>query len=292
MNNKIFLLFWLVIATLTLHAQEQEDTDEAPATPVETKRWQLHFGIGMNIGVNGLPSQVANQLAVYEGYLSSVTQMRGLPLGASFFTGFGYRFANTDHSMGFEFGLGIHNDGGRARVTLGNDSDNIPGYVYDGFIGTAGEASALMSFIQDVYPGLGTINTMKGQYLDPKFRLYYRYNRPNWTIQTGLGLGFLIPFNYFAYPSKMHADYSFGVEGGEGLFNMGWKNQLNQGPITAARIPFPLVMRNGYVMMRAIQPLVDLHLRASFKNYYFDVSYSTEFRFINHIKLGMGILFQ
>lgn len=38
----------------------------------------------MNIGVNGLPSQISNDLAMKEGFLSAVGTMRGLPLGASF----------------------------------------------------------------------------------------------------------------------------------------------------------------------------------------------------------------
>jgi hypothetical protein len=281
--TKPLMLVMFLLGGTQVYAQEETSSQS-------TSRWEAHIGIGLNIGANGLPSQVANGLAQKEGYITSVTDMRGLPLGASIFSGFGYRFAGGNHSMGFEWSIGIHNDGGRARVTLGDDPANIPGYVFDGARG-AGQLTNLFASIQDTYAGLSTLNTMKGQYLDPKFRVYYRYRQPSWKIQTGLGLGLLIPFNYFAYPSKIRSDYTLPTDRQTSLFDMGWTTALAQGPITVARIPFPLARRDGTVMMLAIQPLLDLHVRASYKNYYLDVTYSTEFRHIHHLKIGLGMLF-
>lgn len=141
--------------------------------------------------------------------------------------------------------MGIHNDGGSARVTLGDDPANIPGYVFDGTIGAMGDSAGMLGmakmFIPMIYPGMSTINTMKGQYLDPKLRVYYRYNKETWNIQAGMGLGFLIAMNYFAYPSKVRSDYTFSedLENAEMLFDFGWASAMSQGPITATRIPFP-----------------------------------------------------
>ncbi|NIZ46887.1 hypothetical protein PVA44_03575 [Entomospira nematocerorum] len=277
-----------------------QESDNSANDDTTTNNWESHVAIGLGIGANGLPSQISNSLAQKEGFISKVGSMKGLPLGVNFMGGFGYRINGSSHSVGFEFSLGFNNDGGSARVTLGDNPSNIPGYVFDGTaasvdpIGVTGGAVGTMFVpgILEIYPGLSTVNTMKGQYLDPKFRVYYRYRKATWNIQTGLGLGLMIPLNYFAFPSKKKSDYVLADRPYiEELFNTGWKMPYTQGAITSTRIPFPLKMRDGTVMMRSFQPLLDIHIRASYQNYYIDVTYATEFRYIHHLKIGLGVQF-
>ncbi|NIZ40618.1 hypothetical protein PVA45_03710 [Entomospira entomophila] len=291
----LFAIFALLISPVMSQESQKNSEESQPQS-----NWETHVGIGLGIGANGLPSQISNSLAQKEGFISKVGSMKGLPLGVNIMGGFGYRFKGTNHSLGFEFSLGFNNDGGSARVTLGDNPSDIPGYVFDGTaasvdpIGIPGGAVGTMFVpgILAIYPGLSTINTMKGQYLDPKFRVYYRYRKPTWNIQTGLGLGFMIPLNYFAYPSKKKSDYILADRPDiQGLFDAGWTMPYTQGAITSTRIPFPLKMRDGTVMMRAFQPLLDIHIRASYRNYYLDLTYATEFRYIHHLKIGLGVQF-
>lgn len=292
--NKLLLIsFTLLFILLSVQISAQENNEEQVLKSTSHGSWETHAGLGVFLGVNGLPSQISNALAIKEGFLKNVSNARGLPIGASVFAGAGYRINNSSHSIGLELGIGFHQDGGSAQVTLGDDPKNIPGYVFDALIGTIGtaEASVLFSGVQSVYPGLITINTMKGYYLDPKLRVYHRYRKVNWSIQSGIGLGLVIPTNYFAYPSKIKEDFILRDDISEAGFNQGWKLAFGQGPMTTTRIPFPLVMRDGTVMMRAIQPLADFNIRAGYRNYFLDLGYSTEFRYIHHVKIGLGVQF-
>lgn len=294
-NKNLLLSLVLLFSSLNMQIVAQENNEESLTS--SRGSWEVHAGIGMFLGVSGLPSQISNNLAMKEGFLQNVSNASGLPIGASLFTGFGYRFKDSPHSTGLELGVGFHQDGGRAQVTLGDNPENIPGYVFESLMGSIGypEFAVPMFFtITQMYPGLTTTNTMKGYYLDPKIRVYHRYRKPNWNIQSGIGLGLIIPTNYFAYPSKIRGDFIFGEDDGNGIeasFDHGWKHWMGQGPITTTRIPFPLVMRDGTVMMRAVQPLADFNLRAGYRNYFLDVAYSTEFRHIHHVKIGLGIQF-
>jgi hypothetical protein len=284
----LLIFFWL-----PLHADD--DNLLNASTQDNLNKWETHIGMGLNFGVLGLPSQVANALAVKEEYLHTVSEPLGLPFGINFFTGFGYKVSQSS-SLGLEFGAGVHMDGGNARVLLGDtleDGNRIPGYVYDLFYGNypdaRGNGSNFDPFgiafraLPSTYQWLSTVNTMKGFYLDPKVRVYYRYSKSRWNIQTGVGAGLIIPFNYFAYPSKNPQDYQKGGS----TFDLPW--ELSQMYLLPVRVPFPLMMRDGTNMMKAFQPVADFHVRATLYHVHLEVGYSTNFAYVHHLKLAVGM---
>lgn len=305
MNKHLLLKFLsaLLLVASSLHATEGDDTDRDDLFNVLAQgnmdKWETHIGVGFNFGVMGLPSQVANDLALKEEYLHTVSEPLGLPFGINFFTGFGYK-VDAHSSMGLEFGGGIHMDGGNARVLLGDtmeDGNRIPGYVYDLFFGNYPDDRAALTpwplsqniftiglgQLPSTYQWMSTVNTMKGFYLDPKVRVYYRYAKKRWHLQTGVGAGLLIPFNYFAYPSKDPTDYQKGGSS----FDLPW--ELSQMYLLPVRVPFPLVLRDGSSMMKSFQPVMDFHLRATLYHLHLEIGYSTNFLHIHHLKLAMGI---
>ncbi len=288
----------IILSCLPLRASEGTDLFNVLAQGTMNK-WETHIGVGVNFGIMGLPSQIANNLALKEEYLHTVSEPLGLPFGINFFTGFGYKVTQTS-SIGLEFGTGIHMDGGNARVLLGDtieDGNRIPGYVYDLFFGNYPDErsggsnpwdpgpvfNTGLQALPSTYQWLSTVNTMKGFYLDPKVRIYYRYSRPRWHLQTGIGMGLIIPFNYFAYPSKDPLDYQKGGSS----FDLPW--ELSQMYLLPVRVPFPLVLRDGTSMMKAFQPVADFHLRATLYHVHLEVGYSTNFVHVHHLKLALGI---
>jgi hypothetical protein len=243
---------------------------------------EANAGIGFSVSAAGNPSQVSNALAQKESYLSNVTDMAGLPFGVSAFVNLGYRI-NQNHKAGFEFALGYSTDGGAARVFMGS---SLPAYALDGSVGTESDPD-IVAFMKQIYAGLSTKNTMKGNSIDPKLRAFYRYDSDKiWSIQVGLGAGLIIPFGYYAYPSRNVADYEKdGQPGIGGAVVWAYPYALN-----AVQIPFPLVMTDGTTMMRALQPVADLNIRVGLGRYfYFEGSYATEFHYIHNVKIILGL---
>lgn len=285
-QQKIFVLIALSAALTPLAAQQK------------SRGWEAHAGAGMVFGVNGLPSQVSNTLAGNDNYLSNVSKMQGLPFGGTLLGGFGYKI-DAVNSFGLEASLGLNADGGRARVTMG---DNLPAYAIDAFLDAMGLMGAKydfatlkasdLSMLTGMYKALSAYNTMKGYYLDPRLRAYYKADFKTWRLQAGAGLAVLIPFNYFAFPSKDHGDYTWGPENPQGsmLWNAFWNSGMAQFPIRPAHVPFPLRTLNGVYYMQNLQPLFDLSLRASLSHYFLDVAYATEFKHIHHVKISLGAL--
>ncbi len=288
--NKHFILSLILASCVFAPVQAQSDDNLFDLLAQSREdQWETHIGFGLNFGFLGLPSQVANALAVKEGYLTAVTEAKGLPMGMNIFTGFGYKVTPST-SMGLEFGAGIHMDGGKARVQLGDtlaDPNSIPGYVYDLIFGNAPSffIPPALGSTPAMYQWLSTMNTMKGFYLDPKVRIYYRYTQPKWHIQTGVGAGLIIPFGYYAYPSKDPHDYKkFGATS-----PISWP--MSQIYLMPVRIPFPLMLRDGTSMMKAFQPVADFHVRTAYKLGYLELGYSTNFMYVHHMKLAIGVNF-
>lgn len=286
---KIFSWALCVFPALTLGAQEAFQ-----------RGWESHAGIGMSIGASGLPSQMANEVAKTDKFLSNISQQQGLPIGATLFFGLGYKVSEVS-SFGVESSLGFTSDGGKARVTMGQ---NLPGYAIDGANDSAptlgggpaffGDMNAnVISSMQRIYNQLSTVNTMKGQFIDPRFRVYYRFKKADWSLQGGAGLALLIPFGYYAYPSKDYDDYDVPNGGSEGSKNPGWDEVWSGGatqiPLKPAHVPFPLRTLDGAFLMQAVQPLFDFNFRASLTDYFVEVAYATEFKYIHNLKISLGI---
>jgi hypothetical protein len=303
---KKFLPMMLLAIASALYAQEFKDAAPAddtvsaeprqitPASSVKVAKsspFEVNAGLGASISAAGNPSQVSDKLAMKEGYLQSVTEKTGLPFGVTGFANFGYRFSE-HHKAGFEIAMGYSTDGGTARVTMGN---KFPAYALDGspmdvdgFLG-----NTVLNQMRKMYPGLSTKNTMRGHFIDPKLRAFYRYDSDQiWSIQAGIGAGVIIPFAYYAYPSRNPKDYYHtdpnNTDWINGLLGMGVLS--SQGAFVPTAVPFPLVLTDGTTMMRAIQPVMDFNIRIGLGSlFYFEGTYSTEFQYIHNVKLILGI---
>jgi hypothetical protein len=234
---------------------------------------EVNAGIGASISAAGNPSQVSDKLAMKENYIANVADKRGLPFGVSGFANFGYR-VTPNHKTGLEFAMGYSTDGGTATVTMG---DKLPGYAVDG-----SPLPGMVNQIMKVYPGMITKNTMRGHFIDPKLRAFYRYDSNKMlSVQAGLGAGLIIPFSYYAYPSRNPDDV---ISDNAGTIIS------SQGALRPTAVPFPLVMTDGTTMMHAFQPVMDFNIRIGLGSiFYFEGTYATEFQYIHNVKLILGL---
>lgn len=258
----------------------------------------LDFSVGFGFGLTamGLPSQISNNVALYEEYIAGTSNEVGFPLGTNFFAGVGYKF-NSHFSMGFEYSFGFNMDGGRSTIKMASTAPLYVVEAIESLRGTGGftnlEIDAALNEVDEVYGGMTVNNAvMKGSFWDQKFLLYFKY-MPNWGdipigFQLGTGLKMIHANKYTALQPKDPRNYI--KADGETLDDPIQWNAISIAATRPVDVPFPLATRDGKIFMYKNQPLMDFNFKFNIHMFYLELDYATEYHYIHNLKFTLGIM--